>query len=73
MTLVRDVEVFAELELPAIALFPNISDDLKTADGSEACNPDGLIPRAVAAVKARAPELGVVTDAALDPYTEPRA
>ena len=67
--LVRDVEVFAELELPAIALFPNISDGLKTADGREACNPDGLIPRAVAAVKATVPELGVVTDAALDPYT----
>ena len=67
--LVRDVEVFAELGLPAIALFPNISDDLKSADGREACNPDGLIPRAVAAVKAQAPELGVVTDAALDPYT----
>ena len=67
--LVRDAEVFAELELPAIALFPNISDDLKTADGREAYNPDGLIPRAVAAVKATVPELGVVTDAALDPYT----
>ena len=67
--LVRDAEVFVELELPAIALFPNISDDLKTADGREACNPDGLIPRAVAAVKARVPELGIVTDAALDPYT----
>ena len=67
--LVRDAEIFVELELPAIALFPNISDDLKTADGREACNPDGLIPRAVAAVKARVPELGVVTDAALDPYT----
>ena len=67
--LVRDAEMFVELELPAIALFPNISDELKTADGREACNPDGLIPRAVAAVKARVPELGVVTDAALDPYT----
>ena len=67
--LVRDVEVFAQLELPAIALFPNVSGDLKAADGREACNPDGLIPRAVAAVKARVPELGVVTDAALDPYT----
>ncbi len=67
--LVRDAEVFVELELPAIALFPNISDDLKTADGREACSPDGLIPRAVAAVKARLPELGIVTDAALDPYT----
>ena len=67
--LVRDVEVFAGLELPAIALFPNIPESLKTADGREACNQDGLIPRAVAAVKAQAPELGVVTDAALDPYT----
>ena len=67
--LVRDAEVFAELEIPAIALFPNISDGLKTADGREACNPEGLIPRAVAAVKATVPELGVVTDAALDPYT----
>ena len=67
--LVRDVEVFAGLELPAIALFPNIPESLKTADGREACNQDGLIPRAVAAVKARVPELGVVTDAALDPYT----
>ena len=67
--LVREVETLAKLEVPAIALFPNISDELKTADGREACNPDGLIPRAVAAVKARVPELGVVTDAALDPYT----
>ncbi len=67
--LVREAEMFVELELPAIALFPNISADLKHADGREACNPDGLIPRAVAAVKARVPELGVVTDAALDPYT----
>ena len=67
--LVRDAEAFAELELPAIALFPNISENLKTADGRESCNPDGLIPRAVAAVKATVPQLGVVTDAALDPYT----
>lgn len=67
--LVREAEILVELGLPAIALFPNISDELKTADGREACNPDGLIPRAVAAVKARVPELGVVTDAALDPYT----
>ena len=67
--LVREAEMLVELELPAIALFPNISDELKTADGREACNPDGLIPRAVAAVKERVPELGVVTDAALDPYT----
>ena len=67
--LVRESETFVELELPAIALFPHISADLKTDDGREACNPDGLIPRAVAAMKAHVPELGVVTDAALDPYT----
>ena len=67
--LVREAETLVELELPAIALFPNTSDELKTADGREACNPDGLIPRAVAAVKEHVPELGVVTDAALDPYT----
>ena len=67
--LVREAGMLVELELPAIALFPNISDDLKTDDGREACNPDGLIPRAVAAVKAQVPELGIVTDAALDPYT----
>jgi porphobilinogen synthase len=55
--------------LPAIAVFPMISRDLKTPDGREATNPKGLIPRAVAALKKRLPELGVITDVALDPYT----
>ena len=67
--LVDEVARLVELDLPAIALFPKIPPEQKTADGREACNPDGLIPRAVAAVKAAAPELGVITDAALDPYT----
>ncbi len=67
--LVDEVARLVELNLPAIALFPKIPPGQKTADGREACNPDGLIPRAVAAVKAAAPELGVITDAALDPYT----
>ena len=58
-----------ELGVPAIALFPYIDGELKDDRGSEATNPDGLIPRAVAAVKAHVPELGVITDAALDPYT----
>ena len=58
-----------ELGVPAIALFPYIEAELKDDRGSEATNPDGLIPRAVAAVKAHVPELGVITDAALDPYT----
>ena len=55
--------------VPAIAVFPVIPARQKTADGREATNPKGLIPRAVAALKKRFPELGVITDAALDPYT----
>ena len=58
-----------KLEVPAIALFPAIDAKLKTPDGREAFNPKGLIPRAVATLKKRFPELGVMTDVALDPYT----
>ena len=58
-----------KLEIPALALFPAIEARLKTPDGREAFNPKGLIPRAVAALKRRFPELGVMTDVALDPYT----
>ena len=58
-----------KLEVPALALFPAIEARLKTPDGREAFNPKGLIPRAVAALKKRFPELGVMTDVALDPYT----
>ena len=55
--------------IPALALFPAIDPDLKTDDGREAVNPEGLVPRAVKALKARFPELGLITDVALDPYT----
>ena len=58
-----------KLEIPAVALFPAIDSRLKTPDGREAFNAKGLIPRAVAALKKRFPELGVMTDVALDPYT----
>jgi len=58
-----------KLEIPAIALFPAIAGRLKTPDGRESFNAKGLIPRAVAALKKRFPELGVMTDVALDPYT----
>ena len=58
-----------KLRIPAVALFPAIEQRLKTADGREAFNPKGLVPRAVAALKKRFPELGVMTDVALDPYT----
>ena len=64
-----EARALAALDVPAVALFPNIPAGQKTADGAEALNAKGLIPRAVAAVKAAAPALGVVTDAALDPYT----
>jgi porphobilinogen synthase len=58
-----------ELRVPVIALFPVIEPKLKTVDGREAFNPRGLIPRATAALKKRFPELGIMTDVALDPYT----
>lgn len=67
--LVREGEVLAKLGIPAVALFPNIEASLRDSKGTEAANPDGLIPRAVKALKAAVPELGVITDAALDPYT----
>ena len=58
-----------ELGIPVMALFPAIDPALKTPDGIEATNPDGLIPRVVRALKERVPGLGVLTDVALDPYT----
>ncbi|MCX7960357.1 MAG: porphobilinogen synthase [Burkholderiales bacterium] len=67
--LLRLAEQCLRARIPAIALFPAIDPRLKTPDGREACNPEGLVPRAVAALKQRFPELGVMTDVALDPYT----
>jgi len=57
------------LGIPVMALFPVIDPALKTPDGREATNPDGLVPRAVRELKQRFPELGVLTDVALDPFT----
>ena len=57
------------LGIPALALFPVIDASLKTPDGIEATNPDGLVPRTVRALKSRFPELGIITDVALDPFT----
>ena len=67
--LLRHAETAARAGIPAIALFPVIERSLKTADGREAVNPKGLVPRAVAALKKHLPELGIITDVALDPYT----
>lgn len=58
-----------ELGVPVMALFPVIAQTLKTPDGREACNPEGLVPRAVRALKEKFPELGLLTDVALDPFT----
>jgi porphobilinogen synthase len=57
------------LGIPAIALFPVIGAGLKNLTASEALNPDGLVPRVVSELKKRFPELGIITDVALDPYT----
>ncbi len=62
-------EECVKLGIPVMALFPVIDPALKTIDGREALNPGGLIPRVVRELKQRFPELGVMTDVALDPYT----
>lgn len=62
-------EQCVELGIPVLSLFPSIDPTLKTPDGAEAANPNGLIPRIVADLKKHFPELGVLTDVALDPYT----
>jgi len=58
-----------DLGIPVLALFPVIDASLKTPDGKEATNPNGLIPRAVRELKKQFPNLGIMTDVALDPYT----
>jgi len=67
--LVREVRELHALGIPAVALFPALDESLKTPDGREALNPDGLYPRAIRAVKEAVPELLVITDVALDPYS----
>lgn len=62
-------EECVQLGIPALALFPVIGANLKTLGAEEALNPDGLVPRTIAALKSRFPELGIITDVALDPYT----
>ena len=67
--LLRTAERCLKLRIPVLALFPVIEQRLKTPDGREAFNEKGLVPRAAAALKKRFPELGIMTDVALDPYT----
>ncbi len=67
--LLHTVEKAVLLGIPAIALFPLIDAAYKTEDGREAWNADGLVPRAVAAIKREFPQIGLICDVALDPYT----
>jgi len=67
--LLREAEELVALGIPAIDLFPFISPDKKSLDAAEAWNPDGLIQRAIRALRQHVPQLGIITDVALDPYT----
>jgi porphobilinogen synthase len=67
--LLKVAEEAVALGIPVLALFPVIESSLKTYDGVEATNPDGLVPRAVRELKRHFPQLGIMTDVALDPYT----
>ncbi|WP_353572604.1 porphobilinogen synthase [Candidatus Albibeggiatoa sp. nov. BB20] len=67
--LLKEAEQIAQLGIPAIALFPVVPVEKKSLDAKEAYNPDGLAQRAVRALKKQLPELGVITDVALDPFT----
>lgn len=66
---IDEVKRAADLGIPAIALFPVVPQDKKTDDGAESANPDNLMCRAISAIKAAVPEIGIITDVALDPYT----
>ena len=67
--IVREAERAAKLTIPCIALFPYTDPQLRDDDGSEALNPDNLVCRAIRAVKKEVPEIGILCDVALDPYT----
>jgi len=67
--LVEQARKAADLGIPAMAIFPNISSDEKSEDAAEAANPKGLVPEAVRAIKKAVLNIGVIVDVALDPYT----
>lgn len=67
--LLKELSTAVSLGIPAVALFPVVDDERKSLDGAECANPDGLVQRTVKAIKREFPELVVITDIALDPYT----
>ena len=68
--LAKEAKRAQTLGIPAIAIFPHINPKFKTSDASEVLNEDGLIPKAIKIVKDAAPDLGIIVDVALDPYTD---
>ena len=67
--LIEEAKQIRDLGIPMLALFPVVPMEKKSDDGAESYNPGGLTPRTVAALKAAVPDLGIMTDVALDPYT----
>jgi len=67
--LVKEAKVARDLGIPALALFPHIDPAKKDEHGSEALNPDGLVPTAIKAIKDAVPDIGIICDVALDPFT----
>jgi len=67
--LLKELAEAVDLGIPAVALFPVVGEDKKSLDGAECANPDGLVQRTVQAIKAEHPDIAVITDVALDPYT----
>ena len=67
--LLKELAGAVDLGIPAVALFPVVGEDRKSLDGAECANPDGLVQRTVTAIKAEFPDIAVITDVALDPYT----
>jgi len=67
--LLKELAEAVDLGIPAVALFPVVGEDRKSLDGAECANPDGLVQRTVKAIKSEHPDIAVITDVALDPYT----
>ncbi|OUD11704.1 porphobilinogen synthase [Thioflexithrix psekupsensis] len=67
--LLKEAEIWARLGIPALALFPVVPSEKKSLEATEAWNPQGLVQRSVRALKQAVPELGIITDVALDPFT----
>ncbi len=67
--LLEELSDAVDLGIPAVALFPVIDEEFKSLDGAECANPEGLVQRTVKAIKSELPDLAVITDVALDPYT----